>query len=483
MDDAKISQQIGSIRDEVGWVYPDLLWFSEEEAERANQERNELLEALSGWINYSFHGSKLHSGKLSPGCLICGNGGWGCNFINHLCSRNCFYCPQDHSIKKESEAQTDGMIFKDPSEHIRFLKIFRIQGVGFSGGEPLLVFDRLLSHIKAIRQEFGSSIYLWMYTNGDFVDRSSLRNLQEAGLDEIRFDISARNYDLTLVSLSKEYIPTVTVEIPAIPEDMDLLKGMLDEMETIGVDFLNLHQLYASKHNYKALRQRNYHFLHSPSVPIYESEICALKLLIFARKYDIHLPINYCCSTYKYRFQGRDVRTRLSKVMLKGFEEITSNGYIRLFKVLDSTDKIQSLIRRLEEAHCSDALWQCNDRKTEITVHSSLLSYLDWSSADIAILYFQPKIGMKKKEDGLVEGNLIPINKVVYEEYGWSQLAIECWHKLYIQKMDQNDVFSYCFQNYPLRVKDDIAKLEKEINELRKIGEWEQLDSGLPEVF
>ena len=77
MEKVKKNQKIAFTRNAVGWVYPELLWFSEEEANLANQQRNELLEALSGWVTYSFQGSKLHSGALSPGCLICGGGGWG----------------------------------------------------------------------------------------------------------------------------------------------------------------------------------------------------------------------------------------------------------------------------------------------------------------------------------------------------------------------------------------------------------------------
>lgn len=163
--------QIESTRSRLGWAYPDLLWFSEEEAKEANRQRDELLQALSGWITYSSQGSKPHSGPLSPGCLICGQGGWGCNFINGLCTRHCFFCPQDRSVKEERESNTDGIPFKTPAEHIRFMEIFQIRGVGFSGGEPLLVLDKLLAHIRAIRERFGSSIYLWMYTNGDLLDR------------------------------------------------------------------------------------------------------------------------------------------------------------------------------------------------------------------------------------------------------------------------------------------------------------------------
>ena len=488
-------QQKRAIRNEVGWVYNDLQWFSDEEAQRAKEQRNKLLKALSGWITYSFQECKLHSGPLSPGCSICGDGGWDCNYTNHRCSRNCFYCPQDRSIKEESESKSEGFAFKNPLEHIHYLKTFQIRGVGFSGGEPFLALDRLLAHIAAIRREFGNSMYLWAYTNGDFVDRESLKKLQEVGLDEIRFDLSARQYDLTPIILSKEYIPAVTVEIPAIPEDYDLVKDLLPKMEAIGVNFLNLHQLATTQYNYKAFVLRNYHFLHVPRIPVFESEICALKLLVFARQNQIGLPINYCCQVYKNRFQGRDIRARTSRVVKQGFEEfregeVTSAGYIRLFKVLDSTDRIVCLAKSLEENRCSSDFWQCNDKKTEIAIHSSLLPYVDWSSYSLSIFYFETQVGLKEENAGIVEKNIAPKNKLVHFAIGWSQTAIESWFKLYMQKMNFRDVSRYFAKNYPIKdnpakdkEKETLSKLQKETYELRKCAKWEELENGLSEVF
>ena len=386
-------------------------------------------------------------------------------------------------MKVERESYTDWMTFGSPAEHISFLKIFQIRGVGFSGGEPLLVLDKLLSHITAIRQEFGNSLYLWMYTNGDRVDRSALEKLRDAGLDEIRFDLSARGYDLTPVVLSKEYIPTVTVEIPAIPEDFDLLKDMLSEIESAGVSFLNLHQLMANEHNYKALSQRNYHFLHQPLVPVFESELCALRLLVFAREHGVQLPINYCCSAYKNRFQGRDHRTRQGRAVLKGFEEITSAGYIRSFWIRDSRGEIESMARRLEEAPCPARLWQYDERKTEVAIHSDLLPFVDWSSADVTITYLRPGVGLKKPDDGIVEDNLVPKNSVVYDSCGWSRAGIESWRRIYKEGMNRKDVLKSFFQNYPKGGAATFAKLPKEMGEFKNIASWEDLESDLPEIF
>ena len=366
MDTIKKKKQIKATRREVGWAYADLPWLSEQEAIDANRLRNELLQALAGWANSSFQNTKVHSGPLSLGCTICGEGGWACNFINTLCTRNCYYCPQDRHIKEEGKSYIDGIELRDPDDYVNFVKTFRIRGVGFSGGEPLLVFYKLLPVIKTIRKEFGAGVYLWMYTNGDLINRDVLLQLQLAGLDEIRFDLSARGYDLTPVQLAKGYIPTVTIEIPAIPEDFDRVSSLLVKMQELGIEFLNLHQLFVSKYNYKILQRRQYHFLHQPGIPVFESEICALKLLLYAREQQLSLPVNYCCADYKNRFQSRDGRTRIGNVVRQGFEEVTELGYIRAFRVRDLSGRIESMVGRLIDANYPPRLWHCNDAMSEI---------------------------------------------------------------------------------------------------------------------
>jgi uncharacterized protein len=474
---------IARTQQEIGWAYRDMRWFSEEEAREANRERNELLTALSGRITSDCQDSKPHTGPLSPGCLICGEGSWGCNYVNGLCTQQCFYCPQDRTMGEERLPVTDGWMFKNPEDHVRYLRTFKIKGVGFSGGEPLLVLNKVLAHIEAIRKAFGESMYLWMYTNGSRADCSALGDLQRAGLDEIRFDVAARNYDLAPVALAKEYLSTVTVEIPAIPEDLELLRGLLGEMQAMGVSFLNLHQLNATQHNFKALCRRNYRFVRQPGVAVFDSEICALRLLLFAWERQLRLPINYCCSAYKDRFQGRGRRRRFGLAVLKGSEEMSDAGYVRSFRVSDSPSRIEAMARRLEDAHRPALQWECDSKRTEMTLHSELLPYVDWASADVTLQYSEPGVRLRNPEDGFVEGNLVPANEVVYQQAGWSQMAIECWRKLYVMKINAKDAFREFYRDNPATTKDAIQKAQSEADRLKLVAMWEELETGLPEVY
>jgi len=287
--------------------------------------------------------SKPYINKLSPGCSTCINGTWSCLFINELCTRNCFFCAQDRKIKKESLPKANHFRFEKVEEYINYLKKFNFKGIGFSGGEPFLVFDRLVEYIKKIRQVFGSEHYLWIYTNGDLVTEEKLKLLAKLGLNEIRFDLSARDYDLKPVKLAVKHIKTVTIEIPAIPEDLEKVKSLLKKFEKIGVKFLNIHQLFITNFSYPEFIKREYTFLRAPSprLLVLESEFAAFKLLEYAIKNNLKIGINYCSYFYKIRFQNSNAKKRIANRFKEKKDLITKSGYLRNIKhISDSNKKI-----------------------------------------------------------------------------------------------------------------------------------------------
>ncbi|KKS74251.1 MAG: Radical SAM domain protein, partial [Candidatus Gottesmanbacteria bacterium GW2011_GWC2_42_8] len=247
--------------------------------------------------------SKLFIGSLSPGCQACISGKWACVFINTLCTRDCFFCPQDRSQLKDGKPTVDGIDVNSPEDLIDFLRKFNFQGVAFSGGEPLLAFDLLQSYISKIKAEFGKKMYIWMYTNGDLATEDRLRRLVNAGLDEIRFDLSARKYDFRPVKLAKTIVKKVTIETPVVPEEAGKLKASIKIMSKIGINYLNLHELLTTKFNFKAFRERNYHINRNKAV--FESDLHSLKILENNADFSGNLNINYCTTSYKHKFQGR----------------------------------------------------------------------------------------------------------------------------------------------------------------------------------
>jgi len=142
---------IQNTRKRTGWAYREMKWLTEREATDANRTRDELLKSVSGRMNSKYTGNKIHSGQLSPGCVTCGEGTWSCMFIGSLCTANCFFCPQNRKMKQNRPPVESGLLFDSPEDYVDYLAKFKFEGVGFSGGEPLLMFEKLLSYIRKIR--------------------------------------------------------------------------------------------------------------------------------------------------------------------------------------------------------------------------------------------------------------------------------------------------------------------------------------------
>lgn len=168
-----------------------------------------------------------------------------------------------------------------------------------------------------------------MYTNGILADDKKFRKLAAAGLNEIRFDIGATGFRLDKVKLAKGIISTITIEIPAVPEEKEKLKQMLPEMIAAGVSNLNLHQLRLTLYNAPQLSKRKYTFIHAEQPVVLESELAALEILNYAKEKHLNIGINYCSFHFKNRFQKAGYRKQLANKLAEPDDIITENGYIR----------------------------------------------------------------------------------------------------------------------------------------------------------
>ncbi len=284
--------------------------------------------SLSGIGNSTlFKETKPFHNRLSKGCLLCGQGRWSCLFITAKCNARCFYCP----VKQTEDAvpSTQSLNFESPADYADYVKYFGFKGVSFSGGEPLLFFDRTLSYLKAVRKIAGTEVYTWIYTNGTLGSPQLFRKLASAGLDEVRFDIGATGFRLDKIAAARGTVPNITIEIPAIPEETEKLKALMPEMIIAGVTNLNLHQLRLTSHNASHLLRRNYTYFPSERPVVVESELAALELLTRAKNLDLDIGVNYCSFDYKHRFQKAGFRKQLAGKVVQDPGLITENGYIR----------------------------------------------------------------------------------------------------------------------------------------------------------
>ncbi|MFZ7111113.1 MAG: radical SAM protein [Desulfatiglandales bacterium] len=373
---------------EYGESYCTLRWVSEDQVREAAAERADILHALSKNTRLGFRGTKLDCEGLSPGCRSCGDGTWSCLFINQICNGQCFYCPTGQTHR--AEPSTNGILMQNPKEYVRYLKAFNFKGASISGGEPFLTFERTLAYLRAVREAFGDGIYLWLYTNGIAVTGEKLKLLKEARLDEIRFDISANRYDLAKAAQAVAEIGTVTVEIPAIPEDYDMMRRLIPELKAIGVKHLNLHQLRCTPYNRENLVKRGYTFLHGPKVTVLDSELTALRLLRYTKEQGVGLPINYCSYVFKNRFQTAGQRWRLASYVCKPYEDTTDAGAIRRLCIRCDPEELARLAERFARLGPEGVAWTMPKSRDCLYFNESLWSEVGPAGHALHLDYFLP---------------------------------------------------------------------------------------------
>lgn len=492
-----LNQKKGNIefvRDHIGWAYRSVKVLTVGNAKQATKDRNQLLNyCLSrGCQTYKGNLSKVYTGHLSPGCETCAQGSWSCLFLNRRCTRNCFFCPQDKK-RNNTFCPTEGnygIAFRFPGEYARFIKALHYKGVGITGGEPFLDFDCLLKYIKIIKKSCDSKIYIWLYTNGDLVSKKNLKTLSDLGLNELRFDLSARNYDLSPVELAVKYIDRVTVEIPAIPEDFKAVKSILRSLQKIGVRHLNLHQLFFNEQNQHEFVKRGYTLLHHlkhPPYPVFESEMTALQLIKYALDNRIQLSINYCSSIYKSRFQNRGLRQCLAKLFLserdnyRNIYSVTSAGYLRKICVRSSPQTILNLKGAIKAKTGCDAYCDPNDSK-KLFFPFNLLESSILNKFALTIEYYEcaglNKI--KQRSSGLswiTKDNCVGVLTLP------NRIARLLFTKLYIELKDCSQAALEVADIYQLDSK-RILKLKRQVNQFDKNFEcFERLPSWLPECY
>jgi pyruvate formate-lyase activating enzyme-like uncharacterized protein len=363
----------------------ELHWITKTHALQAEEDRMRCFAAISHAVEMAFHRTKPKLGPLSPGCVICGDGGWSCLFINGKCNCRCFYCP---TAQNEISVPTTNRIpFDKPLDYADYVKYFDFKGVSISGGEPLLTLDRTLKYLKAVRRKMGDDLHLWLYTNGTLLTREIVNQLKDEGLNEIRFDISAKDYSIERLEMAVGQIPVVTVEIPAIPEDMETVSNLLSVLHDAGVNHLNLHQLRLTPHNAENLTGRNYTFLHGDKVTVLESELMVLKLMETALARGVRLPINYCSYVYKHRFQGAAARKRNACFIRKDHESITEKGFIRTMALIGDASDMQQKAGQLAAQGADSRRYGLSGNKTCLYFHEQLWPLMDFSGGDLQLGY------------------------------------------------------------------------------------------------
>ena len=408
------------IREEYADAYDTMTWLTPEKAALAARTRDALIHDIFNHAGngpeWRFAETKLTTHGISPGCRFCGQGGWSCLFINGICNARCFYCPSAQDQK--GHPMTSTLEFQTPEEYVAYVEKFDIQAVSFSGGEPLMTFDRVLQYLKALREKISRPLYIWMYTNGLLVTEDNLKILAENGLDEIRFDISANQYRLDALKKAVGVIPHVTVEIPAIPEDLVNTRQVIRQLYDEGVNFLNLHQLRCTPFNLPKLIQRGYTFLHGPKVTVLDTELTALELIRYTLDQKIALPVNYCSFTFRHQFQRAGALKRNARLIKASHQGITATGHIRTLGIFGEPAAVLRVQEHLQAAETDTSLWDVSRKGDRLLFHETLWPKIDFNGLTLEVSYTASSV--KSHVSFRHAFKEIPLNhkkKVIIEKY------------------------------------------------------------------
>ena len=388
----KYRETVDRNRQEYAGGYDSMKWLRPDEAANAHRERESLIASIFRFPGalWTCAGTKLFTHTLSPGCLLCGQGAWSCLFINGICNARCFYCPS--SQDDSGPPVTNTLVFEKAADYADYVNQFDIQGISFSGGEPFLTFDRVLAFLEAVRTRVDHPVYTWLYTNGILVTREKLFALRDGGLDEIRFDLSANQYRLDALEKAIGVIPRVTVEIPAIPEDLSPTRQLVADLACAGVNHLNLHQIRCTPYNRGKLAARDYTFLHGPRVTVLETELAALELIRYSQENSIELPINYCSHAYQHQFQAAGARRRCAGLVKAEYEDVTATGHIRRLTLAGPEEAVADVAGTFASRDIAASRYSLSAKRDSLSFAAELWPLIDFSPMRLKVGYSQAVI-------------------------------------------------------------------------------------------
>ena len=273
-------------------------------------------------------------GPLSPACVQCAEGQKMVLFVTGRCRFRCFYCPVSERRNQKDVTYANERLVTSEEEILEEARAMGARGTGITGGDPLGEIDRTERYVRLLKEEFGPSHHIHLYTHEP--NREKLRRLAAAGLDEFRLHIphylwGPLTTDGAAYRAVLEEAPAWGirrgVEIPVLPEKGRALTVLLRALDGIGVDFVNLNELEFSETNEEKLRARGYALDPAAGWGVRGSRTVAERLV---KEAHLKVPVHYCSSRFKDGVQLKNRLLRRAARSAPGFAEPTGDGTVRL---------------------------------------------------------------------------------------------------------------------------------------------------------
>jgi pyruvate formate-lyase activating enzyme-like uncharacterized protein len=294
-------------------------------------------------------GSK-YTGELPKGCKHCRQGRKMVMLVTGLCKLSCFYCPL--SARKKGKDVIYANEKKVDKEEDIFYEARTIDalGSGITGGDPLEVLDRTVRYIELLKSEFGKEHHIHLYTSYT-PDKEVLEKLENAGLDEIRFHVPfnlwdkfpGSKYEASIIEALKTKM-AVGVELPVLPDMKSELITLINQLDELGIHFLNLNELEYSETNWDGLIGRHYEVRSETSNAIKGSHWVADDIL---KNLTTKMALHYCSSRFKDGVQLKRRIKRRAKNTKKESDIITEEGLF--IKGIVECDDLGGVYEQLKE--------------------------------------------------------------------------------------------------------------------------------------
>ncbi len=271
---------------------------------------------------------------LPVGCQLCFPGLKAVIFITGLCDESCYYCPVSREKLGKDVFYVNEERVSSVEEAVLEVARAGARGASITGGDPLTRPHRVSMLIRALKDNFGSGFHVHLYTSGRYATWGVLKELKNAGLDEIRFH-PVRDIFLDAIERSAKIGLYTGIEIPIGPGLKEWAKRVLREAELRGAVFANLNELEFVQPNARHLLARGIRESKTRPFTAEGSLEAAIEVLEWAKE-NLAMPVHFCPARFKDAIQTRNRLRRLSFLDARWFEQPTDRGTLRAIQINNS---------------------------------------------------------------------------------------------------------------------------------------------------
>ncbi|MBD3229537.1 MAG: radical SAM protein [Candidatus Lokiarchaeota archaeon] len=320
-----------------------------------------------------------YTGSLPEGCKYCLEGSKLVLFITGLCPNPSFcnwYCPLSSKRKGVDDIYVNDINVTKDEDIIKEANLMEAKGAGFTGGDPLVKFDRTIKYIKLLKKEFGSKFHIHLYTTASVIeDEEKFNELDKAGLDEIRFHPNPSEWHKIKWALNTKM--DVGAEVPVLPGRYKELLEFIRYLEDLKkVTFINLNELEICDANAEKLKERNYQIRDLSTVK--GSHELAFRILKEVRD-GYKINTHYCSAYVKGGVQLKNRMKRRAKNVKADYEEISDEGLFIKGVIIDQEQNndvdLANFITVLEEKfNIPKEFIFYQESKNRIEIHKDYIS-------------------------------------------------------------------------------------------------------------